>query len=121
MAEEILILRYRQIYKAFHSGDTSGLDGTIFEKAPYQPYSWESQAIEDQKNQAKTWEVIQREEEDAREREAARVGGTNARRAVEEDEVEDVEDDGGKEEVDIVRIEDVYFGDAWDEVRRANL
>lgn len=113
-------MRHRQIYKSLHSGDTSGLNGTIFEKAPHQPYSWELQAIEDQKKQAKAWEVIQRKEEAAREQEAASVGRANARRAVEEGEAEEVEDDGGKEEEeeekDIVRIENVYFGDAWDEV-----
>ena len=50
----------RQIYKAFHKGDTAGLAGTMFESAPYQPYNWELQAIEDEKERVNAWEVIQR-------------------------------------------------------------
>ena len=105
----------RQIYRAFHKGDTEGLAGTMFEKAPYQPYSWELQAIGDEKERVKAWEVIQREEAAAEERRKLEV-----RESEEEVEGGEVEGDGGKGQEDIFRVEDVYLGDAWDEVRREN-
>ena len=121
MPDEILILCYRQLYKVLHSGDTSGLEGTIFEKAPPQPDSWDLQVMEDQKNQTNVWDVIQPQEAAAEERRKLEVDG-NVKRQV-EGEVGEEEEEEGEDEDDErnPKIEDVYFGNSWDEVGRANL
>lgn len=59
-------------------------------------------------------QVIQREKEMARQRDAARVGGTDTKGQQRKSRATaGVQREGGE----ITRMEDVYFGDVWDEIR----